>query len=338
MSLSSIAHGVLSTFFSNLFITLPYPNADLHGQTIIVSGSNTGLGFEASQHLSRLGVEKLIMAVRTPSKGEAAKQKILKSTGREESSIEVWQLDMDSYDSVKAFSARVSNTLPRVDAVLANAGVGFGTFQLSEDNEKNINVNVISTFLLLMLLLPKLRESANTFNITPRFTIVNSALHYVAPLKELDLNSNLGIFERLNNPSTSNMDARYSLSKLLVVYAVREFAQRTKGEKSMVIVNTPNPSFCKSGLIDNMASGNTVAMRLSEKLIARSTEMGSRALVHGVISGPETNGQYLTNCHNQTPSSSVTSAKGARIQKKFYDELMAKLAKIAPEISSAGYV
>ncbi|QKX54792.1 uncharacterized protein TRUGW13939_01881 [Talaromyces rugulosus] len=338
MSLSSIAHGIISTVFSNLFITLPYPNADLHGQTIIVSGSNTGLGFEASLHLSRLGVEKLIMAVRTPAKGEAAKQKILKSTGRDESSIEVWKLDMDSYDSVKEFSARVSSTLSRVDAVLANAGLALDVFQLSENNEKNVNVNVVSTFLLLLLLLPKLRESANTFNITPRFTIVNSALHYVAPLKELDPDHGPGIFARLNNPSTSNMGSRYALSKLLVVYAVREFAEHAKGEKSRVIVNTPNPSFCKSGLIDNMESGNKAAMRLFERLMARSTEMGSRALVHGVISGPETHGQYLTNCHNQMPSSSVTNAKGARIQKKFYNELVAELAKIAPEISSENYI
>lgn len=147
------------------------------------------------------------MAVRTPAKGEAAKQKILRATGRDESSIEVWKLDMDSYDSVKEFSARVSSALPRVDAVLANAGVAFDSFQLSEENEKNVNVNVVSTFLLLLLLLPKLRESANIFNITPRFTIVNSALHYVAPLKELDPDHGSEIFARLNNPSTSNMGA-----------------------------------------------------------------------------------------------------------------------------------
>lgn len=297
MSLASVAHGLFSTIFSNLFITLPYPEADLHGQTIIVSGSNTGLGFEACLHLSRLGAEKLIMAVRTLAKGEAAKEKILKATGREEGSIEVWQLDMDSYDSVKQFSARVTSTLPRVDAVLANAGVAFSdAFKLSEDNEKNVNVNVVSNFLLLLLLLPKLRESASTFNITPRFTIVNSALHYVAPLKELDPDQPSSIFDRLNNQSTSNMGSRYALSKLLVVYAVREFTEQTKdSKKPSVIVNTPNPSFCKSGLIKT-----TGGAKLFEKLLARSTEMGSRALVHGVISGPETHGQYLTNCHNQT--------------------------------------
>ncbi len=119
MSPLSALHGASSTILSNIFVTLPAPSqdSDLSKQIIIVTGSNTGLGLEASRHLSRLGPYKLIMAVRNPAKGEEARKNILASTGKLGSSIEVWALDMDSYDSVKAFASRASQ-LPRLDGVL----------------------------------------------------------------------------------------------------------------------------------------------------------------------------------------------------------------------------
>jgi len=296
MSLLSALHGATSTIFSNLFIHLPYPDGDVRQQTIIVTGSNTGLGLESSRHLVRLGVKKLIMGVRNLKKGEAAKRDILKSTKREDSCIEVWEIDMDNYESVKKFASRVSN-LPRLDAVLANAGIYTQTFTVTEDNEKTITTNVISTFLLGMLVIPKLRQSAEQFGIVPRFVIPNSALHYLAPLKELDVEEGR-IFANLNDPKTANMTGRYPLSKLLVVYAVRALADRLKSsQKPLVIINTPNPSFCKSGLLGDSIGFGT---RMGEKMLARSTEEGSRALVHGILSGVESHGQYLTNCHVQT--------------------------------------
>jgi hypothetical protein len=90
------------------------------------------------------------------------------------------------------------------------------------------------------------------------------------------------------------MSTRYNLSKLLVIYVVREVVARMKSGKASVIVNTPNPSYCKSGLLRD----STVPA--PPDFLARSTEMGSRALVHGLLAGPESNGQYLTNCHVQT--------------------------------------
>jgi NAD(P)-dependent dehydrogenase (short-subunit alcohol dehydrogenase family) len=297
MSLFSSIYGTLDVIVSS-FISLPYPTADasLKQQTIIVTGANTGLGLEASRHLVRLGLDKLIMGVRNLQKGEDAKKDILASTKRKESCIEVWLLDMDNYDSVKTFVSHAAH-LPRLDAVLANAGIITPTFSLVAENERTLTTNVISTFLLGLLILPKLRQSAEQFGITPRFVIPNSALHYMAPLKELDVKEGQ-IFATLNDPKTAKMDTRYSLSKLLVIYAVRELSDRLKASpKPLVIINTPNPSFCMSGLLRDVDMG--FSAKIMEKMLARSTEMGSRALTHGILSGAESNGQYLSNCHVQ---------------------------------------
>jgi NAD(P)-dependent dehydrogenase (short-subunit alcohol dehydrogenase family) len=291
--------GVHAVLYSNLFVTLPVPRggSELAQQVFIVTGSNTGLGFEASRHLSRLGVGRLIMAVRTPAKGEAARKKILASTGRPEASIEVWPLDMDVYDSVKAFANRATAELPRIDGVLANAGIMTTNFSLSEGIEKTLNVNVISTFLLYALLLPAMRASGKTTGNPCRFSIPNTALHYTAALGELT-DAKPGMLQRLGAAETAVMDARYPLSKVLVIYAVRELAERAQASgREPVIINTPNPSFCKSGLADEMQG--SAAFRLFERAVARTTEEGSRTLVHGVLAGKETNGHYLNDCHVQ---------------------------------------
>jgi len=296
MSALSALHGAGSTIFSNLFISLPVPrgNPELSKQTIIVTGSNVGLGFETSRHLLRLGVGKLIMAVRNPSKGDTAKKELLASTGRDEASTEVWPLDMDSYDSVKVFASRAAQ-LPRLDGVLANAGLMTNHFSFSEGNEKTLNVNVISTFLLCLLLIPKMRESGKQTGSPCRFVIPNSALHYLAPLGELDPEKD--IFARLNDPKTANMEGRYPVSKLLVIYAVRELADRSKiSGKGSFIINTPNPSYCKSSLTREI---DGFAARMGEKMLARYTEVGSRVLYHSLFAGEESDGQYLTNCHVQ---------------------------------------
>ncbi|KAF2811635.1 NAD(P)-binding protein [Mytilinidion resinicola] len=332
MSTLSALHGVRSVLVSNLFVKLPVPkSSELSNHTIIVTGANTGLGFEASAHLSRLGVGKLIMAVRTPAKGDEARKKLLKLTGQPDSSIEVWPIDMDSYDSIKTFAARASQ-LPRLDGVLANAGIMTEHFSLSEGNEKTLNVNVISTFLLYLLLLPKMRESVQQTGYACRFVIPNSALHYIVPLAELEP-TNPSIIGRLNDPEKANMGGRYPLSKLLVIYAVREFAERSSASgKGLCIINTPNPSFCKSNLARE-AQGSR-GFRVAEKLLARSTEEGSRVLVHGLLAGPETNGQYLSDCHVETPARHVTRDWGKQVQKKFFNELLKQLEMIQPGISS----
>jgi NAD(P)-dependent dehydrogenase (short-subunit alcohol dehydrogenase family) len=233
------------------------------------------------------------MAVRNIPKGEAARLELLQATGRKGSSVEVWELDMDRYSSVKSFAGRVA-ALPRLDAFLANAGLATNTFSLAEDNERTITVNVVSTFLLIALLIPKLRETASKFDIVPRVSIVNSALHYIAPLKEIDVEHGDGIFARLNNKETADMLMRYPLSKLLVLFGVRAFADKlAKGKGRLVVINTPNPSWCKSQL---MRESSSAGLRIGERILARSTEEGSRALVHAILSGEESSGQYLNNC------------------------------------------
>lgn len=193
----------MSFFISQWFTTLPYPTKDHSGETIIVTGSNVGLGLEAARHFTRLNAEKVILAVRNLEKGEAARDYIEETTERK-GVLEVWQLDLSSYESVKQFIKRAEG-LKRLDVVVENAAVALTNHTVMEDNEATITVNVVSTFLLGLGLLPKLRESASKFNITPRLSFVTSEVHGWVPFPE---SKSSDIFKTLNDKETANMKDR----------------------------------------------------------------------------------------------------------------------------------
>ena len=161
------------------------------------------MGLEASRHFVRLNAEKVILAVRAPEKGEEAKKSIEESTKRT-GVIEVWQLDLSSYESVKRFAAK-AQSLKRLDVLVENAGILTPTWSIAEDNESTITVNVISTFLLALLMLPKLRETASGFNIKPHLVIVSSEVHFWTQFPQ---RNEPKILEALADKEKADMDDR----------------------------------------------------------------------------------------------------------------------------------
>lgn len=152
-----------------------------------MTGSNIGLGLEAARHFVRLRAAKVILACRSVEKGEEAKADIVRSltgggsgSGSGGNVIEVWPLDLSSYESVREFCAR-ADRLDRLDVVVENASVAMVKPEgvMVEGYECTITVNVISTFLMALLLLPVLRRTAAKFNVQPRLVIVSSDAHFM---------------------------------------------------------------------------------------------------------------------------------------------------------------
>ena len=141
-------------------------------KTYIVTGANVGLGLEAARHLVGVGASKVILAVRNLEAGETARADIESTTGIK-NVAEVWPLDLASYESVKSFAAK-ANELERLDAVIENAAIAGMGDKFAEGHRIPITVNVVSTFYLAALLLPKLRADAAKFGYIPRLSIVTS--------------------------------------------------------------------------------------------------------------------------------------------------------------------
>lgn len=149
------------------------------GRTYIVTGANTGLGFEAAKHLASLGAAKVILAVRNTIAGQAAKQEIDTAAGTADKNVvEVWPLDLCSYDSVKAFAKRAETQLERIDGLLENAGLAQARREFAEGHVLPVTVNVTSTFLLAVLLLPVMSEKGKRLGIQPRLTVVTSSMGF----------------------------------------------------------------------------------------------------------------------------------------------------------------
>ncbi|WYZ39610.1 hypothetical protein EsH8_III_001524 [Colletotrichum jinshuiense] len=324
---------MLAFIYRQLFNFLPYPTGSYAGQTVVITGSNVGLGKEAARHFARLGASKLILAVRSLDKGHAAKKDIQATTGCAKDVVEVWELDMSKYGSVQQFAARLNTDLERVDIFIANAGVAHVKYQQMEENEGTITVNVVSTFLLTALVLPKLKETAAKYNTRPTFTITSSEVHEWTKF-EARTAPDGEIFNTINKTAASSeneVGKLYPLSKLLEVLAVRTIAELHPASKYPVTINCLNPGLCHSELARDIDSWGMTILKL---LLARSTEYGSRTLVHAGSQGAETHGKYLSDCGVVEPSSFVRSAEGKEAQDRVWGELVQKLEAIKPGVTS----
>lgn len=113
--------GLLGLFIQP-FRSLRLPqSASLASQTVLITGANSGLGLETARHIVKLGASKVVLGVRSIARGEAAKNDIESTTGRT-GVVEVWQVDLERFDSVEAFTARAAR-LERLDVAIMNAGL-----------------------------------------------------------------------------------------------------------------------------------------------------------------------------------------------------------------------
>lgn len=196
---NDVSNAAILFFHSQFFKTPPYPTQSFTNQTIIITGSNVGLGLEAACHFYRLNCAKLILAVRNVEKGESAKEDIVRKVKQRTDAdvIEVWPLDLEKTDSTLAFAERVKKTLSRLDVLVENAGINEKSWTVSEGFERTIQINTINTFLLALSVLPKMNETKAKFaESAPHLVIVCSEAHRLTTFKEANAPD---IYEKLNN-------------------------------------------------------------------------------------------------------------------------------------------
>ena len=266
----------------------PPPFQSLTGQTILVTGSNVGIGLEATRQLIGFDVARVVMAVRTPSKGEEAKAHLLRANLS--CDIQVWELDMDSFESVMAFGRRAQN-LDRLDVALLNAGVKKLEYTQNKTtgHETTIQVNHLATALLSLLLLNPMRATAAKYGKPSRMTITASEVHMWTSFKERTAPN---IIEKLDDKTTFGNPDRYNVSKLLNVLWARELASKVNPEE--IVISTVNPGLVCSSL---HRENKSAAEKIFTQIFGRTTEEGGRTLVDAaVVKGVQTHGGYLSEC------------------------------------------
>ncbi|KAF4977807.1 hypothetical protein FZEAL_5714 [Fusarium zealandicum] len=337
------------------FLTVPYPEEDCSGKTIIVTGANSGkiltlpsplsirhiyscfkdvqrrsflltahpgLGREACRHFVRLGAAKVILACRNLDKGEEAKKDI-EGTTQKQGVVDVWQLDLASFDSVREFAARV-NKLDRVDVLINNAS--FLTFrrEMVEGHESTLTVNVISTYLLTLLVLPALRRTSSQCNITPHIVVVSSEAAFLSPLPERDSDS---IFKALD--AKADVMERYNISKLLQLMIVPRLAEDLDASrKGRIVVTGLHPGFCGTELFRQLPFPLSLIYKVFSMAISRTAEMGSRTLLAAAFAKEDLHGKFMADAELHDFPKIMQGEEGAKLVRRVWDELMGMLEGI----------
>ncbi|KAK3296943.1 uncharacterized protein B0H64DRAFT_390794 [Chaetomium fimeti] len=318
-------------FIQRQLRSIPVPTTSYVGRTVIVTGANGGLGLEAARHFARLGAARLILACRSTERGEAAKADIEQSVTTS-TAVEVWPLDLCSFESVQAFCRRANAELDRLDVLLANAAILTLNCRMAEGYEMQVTTNVISNFLMVLMLLPLMKKTAARWNVEGAVTVVASEAHMFTSFVEQD---EPNIFESFRPGGA--MHDRYGTTKLIDILVVQELAARLDAASagaSPIVVNSANPGLCKSDLFRDLFSIGQWFLNLSVLLLGRTSEQGSRTLTEAIAGGRESHGKYVDGGKVDYPSRFVVSEKGKMVQKKLWDELMEILERIEPGITA----
>lgn len=331
---------VPSLIYSQFIFKAQLPKETFAGKTIIVTGANAGLGEAACRHFITLNCTRLIMAVRTPAKGEIARKAMLESVGgRTNTDVQVWPLDLGSFASVKAFAKRATEELDRVDVLVENAGIFQNTrWDVTKDGwEAALQTNLLSSALLAVLLMPKFRETTSKFQAQTRVVVLCSELHMFAEFPE---KSSARILESLNDKTKpESLGDRYQTTKLLEILFFRELCSHvTRSSKEPInpIINIPNP-----GLNDNAVWQGQPTAHISKALftlfvrfVSRPVAQGAMIIVSAAAAGEESHGSYLSDQVVMEPSAFVGSDQGAKVARKVFVEVMDVLEQHVPACRS----
>lgn len=184
---------------------------EVSGKVVIVTGGNSGLGFEAVKVLAQKGAH-VIMASRSLAKAEEAKKKL--SNANITGTIEVCALDLANLSSVHKFALNFKEKYQTLDILINNAGIMMTPYQLTKDGfESQIGTNHLGHFALTGLLLDRLRNTPNS-----RVVNVSSIAHKSA---ELDFKNFM--YEGGKGYSPMKAYGRSKLCNLLFTFELQRF-------------------------------------------------------------------------------------------------------------------
>ncbi|KAJ7466923.1 hypothetical protein FB451DRAFT_1483837 [Mycena latifolia] len=315
----------------------PVAKADLTGKTVIVLGANTGLGFEAAKHFARMGAGRVILACRSQSRGQAALERLRAETGSK--NVELWIVDLADFASVKRFADKFEQDGGRLDILVENAAIATLKHDPTKDGwETALQVNCISTPLVAFLLLPHMMRTAQTYNTVPRIAVVASEVHYFTKIPKKICDGPDGILATLGSTAFCTpkvMRSYYMLTKLLNVLFVRAVNARLEPDAPLIITAI-NPGFCISELRRGISGFMVFISSIMERILAFTTEEGSRQLVFGAVGHPENpdalRGAYINQCRVEEPSDFAISPLGQKAQDRVWDELVEILGKVDPRV------
>ena len=243
---------------------------DLSGKIIVITGANSGLGFECSKTFAEKGATVVITA-RNLTKGEQAKAGILKAFPN--SPLDLMKLDVGDLTSVREFSEAFKEKYDRLDILLNNAGVMAIPRQETVDGfEQQLGVNHLGHFALTGLLLDAIVKTPGA-----RIHNVTSSVHWIGRFN----------FEDLMGQKKYNRWRAYGQSKLDNVCFTYELQKRLQTNGYDTIANTSHPGFVIGQLQANSIEQSGTPLEgllytLGKPLVAQDVTTGVLPMLYGM--------------------------------------------------------
>jgi NAD(P)-dependent dehydrogenase (short-subunit alcohol dehydrogenase family) len=204
---------------------------DQAGRVAVVTGSNSGIGYETARALAARGA-RVVLACRNEAKGRDAEARIQRAVSGAEARFE--PLDLGSLDSVRAFAEKLLAAEPRLDLLINNAGVMMPPYGRTADGfETQLGTNHLGHFALTGRLLEALRRTPRA-----RVVTVSSLAHFAGRIAFDDLQS-----ERRYNPTLA-----YGQSKLANLLFTRELQRRLEAAGVDALAAAAHPGSTRTDL------------------------------------------------------------------------------------------
>jgi NAD(P)-dependent dehydrogenase (short-subunit alcohol dehydrogenase family) len=257
---------------------------DLSGKTFVVTGANSGIGYEAARALAKKRAS-VVLGCRNLEKGRSAVDAIHKEAP--DASLELEQLDLGELASVRAFAEKVSNRHRRLDVLVNNAGVMAIPRRTTRDGfEMQIGTNHLGHFALTGLLLNRLAGSAPA-----RVVTVSSMAHVMGKFGALDPDD----LRLEQNYAKWGAYGRSKLANLLFAY---ELERRLAARFPTVISVACHPGYAATNLqaVGPEMTGSAVSKRfmsVGNALFAQSAAAGALPTLYAATAADVHGGDFI---------------------------------------------
>jgi NAD(P)-dependent dehydrogenase (short-subunit alcohol dehydrogenase family) len=265
---------------------------DQKGRVAVVTGANTGLGFETARALAEHGTT-VVLAVRDVEKGK-------KAAARMPGNVSVQELDLTSLESIRAAAADLHGRYPAIDLLINNAGVMYTPKQATRDGfELQFGTNHLGHFAFTGLMLDLLLPVPDS-----RVVTVSSVAHRIRAAIH---------FDDLQSEQSYSRSAAYGQSKLANLLFTYELQRRLQGHGTTIAV-AAHPGLANTDLVRNSPAAVRLIAPLIAPLMSQSADMGALptlraatdpAVLGGQYYGPDGRGEYRG--HPQVVASSPES-------------------------------
>jgi len=251
---------------------------DLQGKTIIVTGGNSGLGYESVKAFAQKGAT-VILACRNLEKGELAKSEIKQTEPNGQ--VEVMKIDLMDLASVKEFADQFNKMYSNLDVLLNNAGIMATPYFKTKDGfEAQLGTNHLGHFALTGLLLDRIKDTPGS-----RVVNVSSMAHKSGKIDFNDL-----MFEIDRKFKTMKAYGQSKLANLLFTYELQRYFEKNKIESISLAAHPGGSNTRLAGHLEESGFMKVVSKVL--RGIMQSAAIGALPQIRASIDPNVKGGEY----------------------------------------------